>query len=212
MKDSHPKDRNSSPEQLRPASPGFLPDSGARRQKGFTLLENLLVILFVSIMAAGAVLSTSPLQTFQMDSAMDEVVQQLCTARSQAMSQPREIQIQFLAPNQMQKTRLELPTGTTQFPAVDVSSSAQFMVAPGLPDTPMAFGNGAPIFFENQAGGPTTMKFTTTGAFIDGAGNPVNGTVFLGLPGNNNMARAITVLGATGRIRQYFWNGSSWQE
>lgn len=213
MKDCHDQDRSQSLDRLsRSGQASLKSDSRAVPQKGFSLIENLLVILFVSIMVAATVLSTSPLQTFRMDSAMDEVVRQLRTARSQAMAQRREIQIQFFAPNQMQSTRFELPSGTTPSPTVTVSSSVQFIVVPGVPDTPMAFGNNAPIYFENQSGGPALMKFATTGAFIDAVGNPVNGTVFLGIPGNNKAARAITVLGATGRIRQYTWNGSSWQE
>lgn len=56
------------------------------------------------------------------------------------------------------------------------------------------------------------MKFTTNGALIDGNNSTVNGTVFLGIPGKNQTARAITILGATGRVRQYHWDGNQWQE
>jgi hypothetical protein len=56
------------------------------------------------------------------------------------------------------------------------------------------------------------MKFTTTGAFIDAGNTFVNGTVFLGVPGQPSTARAVTVLGATGRVRQYHWDGTRWQE
>jgi hypothetical protein len=41
---------------------------------------------------------------------------------------------------------------------------------------------------------------------------PVNGTVFVGVPGLPYTARAVTILGATGRIRSYHWNGTTWQE
>ena len=56
------------------------------------------------------------------------------------------------------------------------------------------------------------MKFTTSGAFIDGSNNFVNGTVFLGLNGQQLSARAVTILGATGRVREYHWDGTQWQE
>jgi hypothetical protein len=32
------------------------------------------------------------------------------------------------------------------------------------------------------------------------------------IPGNNATARAVTILGATGRIRPYRWDGSAWRE
>ena len=48
--------------------------------------------------------------------------------------------------------------------------------------------------------------------FVDGNGNPIDGTVFLGIPGLPGTARAVAVLGATGRIRQYHWDGNAWQE
>jgi hypothetical protein len=56
------------------------------------------------------------------------------------------------------------------------------------------------------------MKFSTTGAFIDGGNTLVNGTVFMGIPGRSSTARAISILGATGRVREYHWDGSQWQE
>jgi hypothetical protein len=57
------------------------------------------------------------------------------------------------------------------------------------------------------------MKFTTNGSFIDGGNTLVNGTVFLGiLGGRPSTARAITILGATGRVRPYHYDGTAWQE
>jgi hypothetical protein len=52
-----------------------------------------------------------------------------------------------------------------------------------------------------------------------GNNNPINATFFIGVAGKVNTARAVTVLGATGRVRSYFWTGpasggasTSWQE
>jgi hypothetical protein len=56
------------------------------------------------------------------------------------------------------------------------------------------------------------MKFSTTGSFIDGGNTLVNGTVFMGIPGKPSTARAISILGATGRVREYHWDGAQWQE
>jgi len=56
------------------------------------------------------------------------------------------------------------------------------------------------------------MQFTTNGSFVDSGNTLVNGTVFLGIPGNQSTARAVTILGGTGRVREYHWDGAQWQE
>jgi hypothetical protein len=52
--------------------------------------------------------------------------------------------------------------------------------------------------------------FGPDGSFVDPTGVPVNGTVFLGVPGQVETARAVTVFGSTGRVRGYRWIGSAW--
>jgi hypothetical protein len=79
-------------------------------------------------------------------------------------------------------------------------------------DTPMGFGNCSAVCIASTSGGPTTMQFGPTGAFTDGANNPINGTIFLKTTGANNLGRAVTVMGGTGRIRTYNWTGSQWVE
>jgi hypothetical protein len=65
--------------------------------------------------------------------------------------------------------------------------------------------------FNGISGGPGSgMMFQSDGTFTDGNGNPINGTVFLMAPGTANSARAVTVLGNTGRIRAFKANGAGW--
>jgi hypothetical protein len=53
------------------------------------------------------------------------------------------------------------------------------------------------------------MMFQSDGEFLDGAtALPINGTVFLGIPGQQSTARAVTVLGTTGRVRGWKSNGA----
>jgi len=58
--------------------------------------------------------------------------------------------------------------------------------------------------------GSTLLMFLSDGTFVDAQGNPLNGSVFLGLNNHPETARAVTVLGATGRVRGYRWTGSRW--
>ena len=52
--------------------------------------------------------------------------------------------------------------------------------------------------------------FQSDGEFLDGATFlPINGTVYLGVTGQTSTARAVTVLGTTGRVRGWKSNGSN---
>ena len=93
----------------------------------------------------------------------------------------------------------------------------QFMQEAGMPDTPMNFGNfsgASGVCIAGVPDGPAFMEFTSTGQFTDNTGvNVINGTVFVGIPNQPGTARAITIMGGTGRIRPYISNGSSgWRE
>jgi hypothetical protein len=57
------------------------------------------------------------------------------------------------------------------------------------------------------------MLFQSDGELVDGATfQPINGTVFLGLTAQTATARAITVLGGTGRVRGWKISGNTWMQ
>jgi hypothetical protein len=84
------------------------------------------------------------------------------------------------------------------------------MLTPGAPDTPDGFGNKGAVEFGGLVGGPPTMLFQSDGTFVDTNGNLMNGTVFIGIPNVPTSGRAVTVVGATGRIRMYKANPTGW--
>jgi hypothetical protein len=88
----------------------------------------------------------------------------------------------------------------------------QFYVFAAVSDTPDGYGHAAAIEFEGQNGGPVGgMFFQSDGELVDGATYlPINGTVFLGVPGTTATARAVTVMGTTGRVRGWKGSGASW--
>ena len=186
-----------------------------RSQRGFSLLEILTALAVISIVLGMAMLNYgSILPNFKANSAMDQLLYQLRSARERAIAHRREVQVQFIGTNQLQITEI-WPVGTAPVDKpVSFEGGAQFIVFPSVPDipAPFNFGNTAPVYFEGLSGGPPIMKFSTTGAFIDGGNTLVNGTVFMGIPGRSSTARAISILGATGRVREYHWDGSQWQE
>jgi prepilin-type N-terminal cleavage/methylation domain-containing protein len=186
-----------------------------RSQRGFTLLEILTALAVISVILGMAILNYGNiLPNYKANSAMDQLLYQLRSARERAISHRREVQVQFVGTNQLTITEIWLVGVAPPPTTVSFEGGAQYVVLGGIPDIPAPynFGNTAPIYFGGLSGGPPIMKFSTTGAFIDGGNTLVNGTVFMGIPGKPSTARAISILGATGRVREYHWDGSQWQE
>jgi type II secretory pathway pseudopilin PulG len=185
-------------------------------QRGFSLLEALTAIALIMIVSGMAIINFgSVIPRAKANSAMDQMLYQLRSARARAIAHRREVQVQFVGTNQLLIT--EIVTIGPPLPAplpVSFEGGAIYMVFNALPDIPKPynFGNTQPIYFNGLGGGPPIMKFTTNGSFIDGGNTLVNGTVFLGIAGMPATARAVSVLGATGRVREYHWDGTQWQE
>jgi len=186
-----------------------------RSQRGFSLMEILVGFAIISIILGMTMLNYSTvLPNYKANSAMDQLLYQLRSARERAIAHRREVQVQFVGTNQLTVTEIWL-VGTAPLPTtVTFEGGAQYTVFSTVPDLPAPynFGNTGPIYFGALSGGPPIMKFSTTGAFIDGGNTLLNGTVFMGIPGKPSTARAISVLGATGRVREYHWDGTQWQE
>jgi Tfp pilus assembly protein FimT len=182
-------------------------------QQGFSLLEGLIAVAIIMIVLGMAMLNFGTvLPNYKANSAMDQLLYQMRSAREKAIAHRIEVQVQFVGTNQIKMTEI-WTVGTAPAPVtVSFEGGAQFTTLAAVPDTPMAFGNSSAIYFAGVSGGPPVMKFSTNGSFIDGGNTLVNGTVFLGIPGRPSTARAITILGATGRVRPYHYDGTAWQE
>jgi prepilin-type N-terminal cleavage/methylation domain-containing protein len=188
-----------------------------RSKKGFSMVELLIVIGAISVMTVLALpLVQNSVPSLRANAAMDQVIRMLRSARHSAISDRRVTTISFIGTNQIQLSQVPA-NGCAPVP-LDIPSTleggAQFIVFPTVPDTPMAFGNTTALSFTaaaNPACGLAT-QFLSDGSFGTAVGVPVNGTVFVGVPGKPFTARAVTVLGSTGRIRAYHWDGIAWQE
>jgi prepilin-type N-terminal cleavage/methylation domain-containing protein len=181
------------------------------QDRGFTMVEIIIVIAILLIVSGMAIIKMQPMiQQIRANAAMDQVMGQLRIGREAAISERRNIIVQFLGNNQIQLTRVNVPAGQNVLSTLAVEPSVVFMTFPGVPDTPDGFGNAAPVYFEGLSGGPVGMQFQSDGTFVDGAGNLVNGTVYLGVANVSSTARAVTVLGATGRVRSYKSTPDGW--
>jgi type II secretory pathway pseudopilin PulG len=189
-----------------------------RSQKGFSTVELIIVIGVISVMTVLALpLVQNTVPYYRANAAMDQVIRMLRSARHSAISDRRITTISFIGTNQIQLSQIP-PNGGAPV-ALDIPTTleggAQFIVFPTVPDTPMLFGNATAISFTNPVnpgGGFPATQFLSDGSFGTAVGAPVNGTVFVGVPGQPSTARAVTILGSTGRIRAYHWDGTAWQE
>lgn len=197
---------------------------GKSGQKGFSLIEVLVVIAIAMTIAGMIVVHLTPtLQTFRANSAASQVVDVFRQAREYAITYRRYVQITFPnyggagANNQIRITVRNTLTPTYGGAAqpdvilttVNLSGNISFQTETGVPDTPDAFGKASAVNFNNVDGGPPAgMYFQADGTFVDTTGNPLNGTVFLGQTAMVSTARAVTVLGSTGRVRSYNVNGT----
>jgi prepilin-type N-terminal cleavage/methylation domain-containing protein len=179
------------------------------RHDGFTLIETLLVV------AVGAVLVGMTVFAFQTaqrqvvsDSNMRLLASQLETARELAESQRRWVEIRFVGVNEIDTVRQELPMGSgeTVLTRRFFENNVRFQTFAALPDTPDAFGNANPVDFGTAA----RVMFSPDGMLVDETYAPINGSVFIGVPGQTESARAVTVIGSTGRVRAYRWTGTAW--
>jgi type II secretory pathway pseudopilin PulG len=194
-----------------------------RNERGFTLLESVLVIgIMMILMGIAVIKSFGSMESYSANSAMDTVVSQLRVARQLAISQRRIVRVwidntpeaadnRFHVAYQVQSAGTQTTEVAGKKISVPVPGTTQFILESGVPDTPMAFGNNAAVYIGNPpvAGGPPVMQFNPDGTFTDNNLTLLNGTVFIGVPNQAGTARAVTIMGGSGRVRAYTWSGSA---
>ncbi|MGH9745869.1 MAG: prepilin-type N-terminal cleavage/methylation domain-containing protein [Candidatus Acidiferrales bacterium] len=190
------------------------------RTRGFSMVEMVVVVAVAMTLMAIVTLQAQPaLLQIRANTAKDQIQSALRTAREMAISDRRSVKVEFLvnpagnpAGSYVRLTRQGGgfgPDTVIQFLAIQ--NSVVFTTFNGVPDTPDGYGNAAPIYFGGVANGPAAgMFYQSDGTFITSTGIPINGTVFLGIPGQPSTARAITVLGTTGRVRSYHISTTTW--
>jgi type II secretory pathway pseudopilin PulG len=191
------------------------------QKNGFSLLEAVIVIGLMMVMLSFAIFkSTNMMPNYKADTAQDVVVSTLRQARQTGVTQRRDVQVwidqAFTGTDNAQHIKYQVIAlggdPVQQVVSVPLPPGVQMVLEPGVPDTPMTFGNNAAVYIGNVGGGPPIMKFRSTGAFTDPNYAPLNGTIFVGVPNQAFTARAVTIMGGTGRVRPYTWTGAVWIE
>jgi prepilin-type N-terminal cleavage/methylation domain-containing protein len=191
-------------------------------ERGFSMIEMVLVVSIIMIISAIAVMEMpASLQNARSNVAVRQLVDQLRQAREYSIANRRYVQVSFTTvAGQAQVIITQVNSLTPGAGAnvvlstVPIEAPMQFTVFAAKGDTPDLYGNANPIEIGGINGGPPAgMYFQSDGEFVAAATYlPINGTVFLGVPGNSSTARAVTVMGTTGRVRGWLGGGPAWAQ
>jgi prepilin-type N-terminal cleavage/methylation domain-containing protein len=195
------------------------------RMRGFSLIEMMVVVALILIVLAFSVMTIQPsLKQGHLTEGYNQTLMAMRQARDLSVAQ-RQVYFVTLS-NAAQPNSITITQGSTgavtatYFLPADVAFDAE----PGLPTsptvfptTPDGFGAGATAidFDQSIVGGiKNVIYFYPDGSAEDAIGNVNNGVVYVARPGFIDSSRAITLWGATGRLRgwhiyqnaaQYYW-------
>lgn len=187
----------------------------SKSSAGITLVELLVMLAIIGVLSATAMLvMPDVIAMAKADSGSTQLTTVLRTAREQAITERRNVEVRFIAPDRVECWRIDVdangdPTGQTLVQARTIGERMEFRRFAALPDTPDAFSAGATAI---EFTGAAPWRFTTEGSLVDANGDVVNGTVFLGQERDTSTARAVTLFGPTALLREWSWNGRAWAE
>ena len=176
------------------------------RNSGYSMIEVMAVALLISVgsrVAMNQIKGT--LNLIDADVAANTVSGQIQSARQMAVDQRRNMQVDFLGANEIKITRQDSGGGTTVISDVFLPAGYSFAMPTGIGDTPDGFGNTSAVYFN----GGTSGLFLGDGTFVSAVNVLINGTVFT-MGAGSQTARAVTLTGATGRVKQYSLVGGNW--
>lgn len=198
-----------------------------RTESGFSLLEALVVIAIILVMAAAAIIQIAPtLKTAKSNTALETTLGLMRRYHEAAVDQRRVYRLTFQAPRtiQVDLQAIDSQTGNITYNSVtsiDLPIETQFLCVSGIPTAasavPDGLGDGkTPIDFSvDYGGGGTVIFFQKDGRATDALGRLNNGVVYIAQPGDLNSSKAVSVLGATGRVKGWrifsSSNGSDWR-
>jgi len=189
----------------------------SRRMRGFSLIEMMIVVVIILIVAAVSTITLQPaLREGRVTEAYNRTLTTLRRARDTSVAQ-RQVYFVTLANgvlnNGVLVSNITLTQGSTGtvIESYFLPTDLSFDVEPGIPvsptvapTTPDGFGIGnLPIDFDQgvAGGAKNVIYFYPDGSAQDVNNNINNGVVYIARTGEIRSSRAITLWGATGRLR-----------
>jgi type II secretory pathway pseudopilin PulG len=192
-------------QQLRPRN--------ADLEAGFTLIQlvsALAIIVIVTVIAYESYYNALP--ALRANTAMQLLEAELRQAREVSIDQRRTVQVTFQGTAELVGV-IQGINGAANTTIYDyfLPEGFVYVVFSSIGDTPDGFGNSAAVTYNCPANSlPCTIYFQSDGSVLDGGQGSSNGSIFIGLTGNTNTARAVTILSATGKIKGWHYTGSGW--
>jgi len=182
----------------------------SRKNRGFSLLEMMIVIGIGMTVAGISVMALMPmLNENHVDQAYDTTLSVLRNYRNLAITQSSRYIVTFTAPGtitvQFWGYAVPVSPAPVTVATFQLPPDVTFAVQPIFPATaPDGFGTGvAPIDFDQGStyGSTNYVIFMPDGSSQDTYGSYNNGIVYMTRTNDAYRSRALTVWGATGRIR-----------
>jgi len=197
---------------------GVGPSGPARKvslpwEAGFTLVElafTLAIICIVVVVVFEAYANAYP--AFRATSSVQLLQSQLRQAREVSIDQRRSVTVTLQGTAEIVAVVQGINGGSnTQIYDYFLPEGLKYVLLSGVPDTPDGYGNSYAVNYNCPSHTlPCTITFQSDGSVLDGGGAYNNGSIFIGITGQTQTARAVTILSATGRIREWSYNGTAW--
>ena len=166
-----------------------------------------MVLAVMAVVAGFAALNVqTAMKNARVDAAYAATLNQLRQGRQAAVDRRVVYIVRFQLPRTIITEVLQAGTRTT-VGQIDLPSDMEYRAEPGIPTTqsltPDNFGSGslAVDFSIDYGGGGTELYFQPDGSAKDNLGRINNGVLYMARPGQLSSARAVSLFGATGRIK-----------
>jgi type II secretory pathway pseudopilin PulG len=179
-----------------------------KSQSGFSLTELVVTLGILMVAGAIAVMNISgAVRGSHVETAYQETLDQLRFARQVAIDKRTVVRVDFAAPGSVSVTQAFADGTPVQTETITLPTDVQYVVVAGMLSPPppppdnIGGGNIAIDFDREKAGSGTTIYFQPDGSALDAVGVSNDGVIYVARPNELSGARAITLLGTTGRIR-----------
>jgi prepilin-type N-terminal cleavage/methylation domain-containing protein len=174
------------------------------RPRGFSLLEVIVVLVIALVVSSFAIIQIRSIQrNLRAEAAYQTVVMQLRRARQEAIDRRRVHRVSFSAPRTIIIDRInsatDVPASTpVEISRLDLPADIQYQLAEvAAPTTLDNITLAEALNFSTD----DLIWFQPDGSALDTSGRIRSGSICIARPNDPPSTRAVTLLGATGRIK-----------